>query len=67
MIYQCALSWYEDVNMLTSPIWIIMKGFILMKFVMRYDDDDLIQGLDPMTYNKLWWLLMKLNTFQKET
>ena len=26
---------------------------ILMQFLLKYDDDDVIQGLDPMTYNKL--------------
>ena len=54
MIYHCVLSWYENVNVLTSPIWIVMKGqnscnsywaMIIMN----------IQGLDPMTYKKLWW------------
>ena len=35
---------------------------ILMQLLLRFDDD-VIQGLEPMTYNKIWWLI---KTFQKE-
>ena len=56
----------KNENVLTSLIWIVMKGlysfnsyWVMMQMV--------IQGIDPMTYNKLWWLIKKLKIFERGT
>ena len=63
MIYQCALP-CKDVNVLTSHIWIVMKGQYSWNsyWAMMMIN---IQGLEPITYNYLWWLIKTLKTFQK--
>ena len=64
MIVQCALSWCDDVNVLASPIWIVMKGQYSCNYYWALIMMN-IQGLDPMTHNKWWWLIKTLKTFKK--
>ena len=43
---------------------VVCEGLV---FLLIYDDYDFIQGLDPMSYNKLCLLIKILKTFQKGT
>ena len=65
MIYQCALSWYENVNVLTSPIWIVMKGKYSCNSYWAMMMMMIIQGIDPMTYITKWISIKTLKSFQK--
>ena len=53
-----------NVNVLTSPMWVVMKGIYSWN---SYWDMIMIniQGLDCITYNKLCWSIKALKTFQK--
>ena len=65
MIYQGALSWSDDVNIVTSPIWNIMKGHYSCNSYLDMMKN--IQELDFMNYNKLWLSIKTLKVFQKGT
>ena len=57
------MKWY--VNVLTSLIWIEIKGLYSYNYYWAMIMVIFIQGLDPMTYIKWWWLIKTLKTFQK--
>ena len=55
-----------DAKVLTSLIWIEMKGLVLKNSYWAIDGDDYIRGR-PYDLTKLWLIIKGLETFQKGT